>query len=211
LRSQTSVWERGRKEAFFLVPKLRFGNTLTSETPFRVSVNTIHLFRYWKRSFQGHCVPKLQFGNEGGKKHFFLVPKLRFGNTLTSETPFRVSVSAIHLFRYWKRSFHGHCVPKLKFGNEGGNFELAQNYPNPFNPETEIAFSLSEASKVSLKIFNVLGQEVATLLNQSMSLGKHTLKWNATDENGMRVPAGVYFYQLQTGKQIAVKKMILLP
>jgi len=84
-------------------------------------------------------------------------------------------------------------------------YALNQNYPNPFNPSTEISFSLPAAEKVSLRIFNVSGQEVATLVNGKLSAGIHKMKWNA---EGM--PSGVYFYRLVTGSFSEVKKMILL-
>ncbi|NOY06990.1 MAG: T9SS type A sorting domain-containing protein [Chlorobi bacterium] len=70
-------------------------------------------------------------------------------------------------------------------------FELNQNYPNPFNPSTNIAFTLPEASQVSLKVIDVLGREVATLVNGRMSAGSHTVTWNA---DGYQ--SGVYMYRL---------------
>ncbi len=90
-------------------------------------------------------------------------------------------------------------------------FGLEQNYPNPFNPETNITFSLAEDSPVTLKIFNVLGQEVITLLSQDFSRGRHTILWNGRDAHAQKVPAGVYFYQLQTKSKIAVRKLVLIP
>jgi hypothetical protein len=88
-------------------------------------------------------------------------------------------------------------------------FSLSQNYPNPFNPSTKISFSLAANSKVSLKIFNVLGQEVSTLLNGNLSAGNHEINFNANGFN-----AGVYFYKLEaTGIDgtnfSSIKKMIL--
>ncbi|HEX7358558.1 MAG TPA: T9SS type A sorting domain-containing protein, partial [Ignavibacteriaceae bacterium] len=88
-------------------------------------------------------------------------------------------------------------------------FTLAQNYPNPFNPSTTINFSLAVDSKVSLKIFNVLGQEVATLINSQMSAGSQKVSFNASTLN-----SGVYFYRIDADgvdgqKFSSVKKMIL--
>lgn len=85
------------------------------------------------------------------------------------------------------------------------DYALAQNYPNPFNPSTEISFSLPAAQKVALRIFNLAGQEVATLINRKLSAGTHKVTWNA---EGM--PSGVYFYRLEAGKHTEVKKMTLL-
>ena len=89
-------------------------------------------------------------------------------------------------------------------------YSLSQNYPNPFNPSTKITFSLAADSKVSLKVFDVLGQEVASLVNQDLAQGVHTYDFNAAGIN-----SGVYFYQIEaTGvkgtKFIDVKKMILV-
>jgi M6 family metalloprotease-like protein len=90
-------------------------------------------------------------------------------------------------------------------------FCLDQNYPNPFNPETTISFFMDENSQVTFKIFNVLGQEVNVLLNQNLSMGRHTIRWDGRDISGTKVPSGIYFYQLKTAKKEAVKKMILIP
>jgi hypothetical protein len=84
-------------------------------------------------------------------------------------------------------------------------FGLAQNYPNPFNPETNIKFSLPQSSEVTLKIFNALGQEVRTLVNQFMESGSHTINFNASDLN-----SGIYFYKLDAGQFTEVKKMTLI-
>jgi hypothetical protein len=88
--------------------------------------------------------------------------------------------------------------------NTAHNFELKQNFPNPFNPATIISYNLSDKSLVQMKIFNALGQEIVTLVNEEQSLGKHTTKWNASN-----IPSGVYIYRLQTGGLVAVRKMIL--
>ncbi len=85
------------------------------------------------------------------------------------------------------------------------NFELAQNYPNPFNPSTTIRFSLPATGYVTLKVYNLNGQEVATLVSESRSAGWHSVDWNA--EN---VSSGIYFYQLQMGENISIRKLILL-
>lgn len=85
------------------------------------------------------------------------------------------------------------------------NFGLYQNYPNPFNPTTSIKFSLPEASMVTLKVYNTLGEEVASLLNEVMSSGTHSVNYNAVGLN-----SGLYFYRLEAGDFVEVKKMTLL-
>ncbi|MCX6145215.1 MAG: DUF3160 domain-containing protein [Ignavibacteriales bacterium] len=84
------------------------------------------------------------------------------------------------------------------------SFVLEQNYPNPFNPSTVISYSLPKTSIVSLRIFNVLGQEVALLVNERKDAGYYQATWNAA------VPSGIYFYRLQSGEFVETKKMILL-
>jgi len=87
---------------------------------------------------------------------------------------------------------------------------LQQNYPNPFNPETTISFELPKASTANLSIYNVKGQLVKTLLDGNLALGKHSLVWNGTDNNGRSVPSGLYFYRLTTEGKTETKKMMLM-
>jgi len=84
-------------------------------------------------------------------------------------------------------------------------YNLSQNYPNPFNPATTINYEVSEAGFISLKVYNLLGEVVATLVNEDKPVGTYELTWNA--EN---LSSGVYFYRLQAGSFVESKKMILL-
>lgn len=84
-------------------------------------------------------------------------------------------------------------------------YSLSQNYPNPFNPVTMIQFSLPEAQNVSLKVYNVLGETVASLVNTKLTAGSYDIEWNA-----INAPSGVYFYKLEAGNFTETKKMILL-
>lgn len=84
-------------------------------------------------------------------------------------------------------------------------FMLFQNYPNPFNPSTTISFALPSRSFVSLKIFDLLGREVATIVTEEMSAGSYSKQWNATN-----VSSGIYYYRLQAGTYIETKKLVLL-
>ena len=87
---------------------------------------------------------------------------------------------------------------------------LEGNYPNPFNPETTIAFSTKENGNISLDIYNIRGQKVRTLLNETKQAGKHTVVWNGKDDNGKNVASGVFFYRMKSGKFSSTKKMILM-
>lgn len=89
-------------------------------------------------------------------------------------------------------------------------FELLQNYPNPFNPTTTISYSIPKPEKVTLEIFDILGQRVAVLKNENQSPGFYSVKWNGMNQNGEFVATGVYFYRLVAGGFVSVKKMLLL-
>jgi hypothetical protein len=84
-------------------------------------------------------------------------------------------------------------------------YALEQNYPNPFNPSTTISFSLPHAGQANLKVFNMLGQEVATLVNGSLTAGSYQVQFNPAG-----LASGVYFYKLTSGDFSQVKKMTLM-
>lgn len=89
-------------------------------------------------------------------------------------------------------------------------FRLSQNWPNPFNPITEIAYDLPTDCRVSLEIYNVLGEKVATLVDEHQQAGHKTVQWDAGSVDGHEVPSGIYFYKLRAGRDVDIKKMILL-
>lgn len=84
-------------------------------------------------------------------------------------------------------------------------FSLSQNYPNPFNPSTTIKYSLPASGVATIKIFDILGREIKTLVNEQRDAGEHSVTFNAFD-----LPSGIYFYQLRSGTSTATKKMLLL-
>ncbi len=89
-------------------------------------------------------------------------------------------------------------------------FKLEQNYPNPFNPETQISFSLPTAQLVQMNVYNLKGQLVKSLVNSSMSAGKHQIVWDGTDDRGNAISSGVYFYRLIVGGTSRTRKMLLM-
>ena len=89
-------------------------------------------------------------------------------------------------------------------------FYLDQNYPNPFNPETQIQFGLAQAVTVKLEIYNLLGQKVKALADQKLSAGEYTMRWNGTNDAGIRAASGIYFYRLTAGDYVESRKMILI-
>jgi len=89
-------------------------------------------------------------------------------------------------------------------------FALHQNYPNPFNPLTTLRYDLSEQSLVNIIIYDMLGREVKTLVNTTQDAGFKSVSWNATNDYGKPVSAGVYLYQIQAGEFVQTNKMVLL-
>jgi len=93
-------------------------------------------------------------------------------------------------------------VPKI--------FKLNQNYPNPFNPETTIEYELPYQSFILLKIYNMLGQEVRTLVKEHQQAGVKTVIWNGESNTGMQVPSGIYIYRMEADRFVKTQKMILI-
>ncbi|MBI1932092.1 MAG: T9SS type A sorting domain-containing protein [Ignavibacteriales bacterium] len=84
-------------------------------------------------------------------------------------------------------------------------YALNQNFPNPFNPETKISYSIAENSNVTLKVYNILGSEIATLVNKKQNSGNYEVSFNAVN-----ISSGIYFYTLQSGNYTQTKKMVLV-
>jgi hypothetical protein len=104
-------------------------------------------------------------------------------------------------FKYSQEAEVTVSVPKV--------FALNQNYPNPFNPTTEIGYSIEKAGMVSLKVYNMLGQEVATLVNGPQEAGIYTVSFN-TSKGTLGLSSGVYLYRLEAGSFISTKKLVLM-
>ncbi|HLP18592.1 MAG TPA: T9SS type A sorting domain-containing protein [Bacteroidota bacterium] len=102
-------------------------------------------------------------------------------------------------------SLHNITDVAARTGSDISEYALAQNYPNPFNPSTTISFSIPSTSFVSLKIFNQIGEEVATLLTQELPKGSYTRTWNAS-----AFSSGVYYYRLQAGTFMTTKRLVVL-
>jgi hypothetical protein len=85
------------------------------------------------------------------------------------------------------------------------DYSLTQNFPNPFNPSTSIKYSIPKVSQVQIKVFDILGNEIETLVNEEKQNGTYELTWYAKG-----LPSGVYFYQLKAGSYIETRKMVLL-
>lgn len=109
---------------------------------------------------------------------------------------------------FWSSQFGFKTLSTTNVANESDlptTHKLNQNYPNPFNPTTKISFALPQTGFTKLKIFNVIGQLIETLINQNLSAGYHTVEFNAD-----KYPSGIYIYTLQSGNVVLSKKMLLV-
>jgi hypothetical protein len=106
----------------------------------------------------------------------------------------------------WRRTLSDMITGiKYKYSDIPQIFTLQQNFPNPFNPNTTISFSLPSKSYVLLRVYDVLGREVATIISEDISAGNYSRRWNAAN-----ISSGIYFYRLQADSFTETKKMILL-
>ena len=99
----------------------------------------------------------------------------------------------------------------LDFDNKlPSSFELHPNYPNPFNPSTIISYNIPENADVMLSIYDMRGRMIKSLINKNQTAGRYLVEWNATDDYGSNVSAGVYIYQLRSGDKTFSQKMVLM-
>ena len=89
-------------------------------------------------------------------------------------------------------------------------YALRQNYPNPFNPTTTIAYDIPEASHVRISIYNLLGQEVRTLVNSHHEAAYHKVQWNGLTNAGAPVASGMYIYRIEAGEFSAIRKLVIM-
>ncbi len=111
--------------------------------------------------------------------------------------------------------FYPRLVTSVKYKNNLSNkFELYQNYPNPFNPATTIKYSISSlhamSQQIELKIYDILGKEISTLVNKKQNPGNYQVQWDGKNNDGIKVSNGVYLYRLKAGSFVTTKKMIFL-
>jgi hypothetical protein len=118
---------------------------------------------------------------------------------------------------YQDDGFSVRCVNDIPVGidEHGGAehpnaFRLTQNYPNPFNPVTTIQYSLPSRSHVAIEVFNLLGQRVRRLIDETKPAGTYRIEWNGNDDSGNPVSTGVYLYHFRAGDVVQTKKMLLI-
>ena len=156
------------------------------------SKNTLTIFT---GSFSGDAVVLGHYGS-GKIVHWNMAGQYSNDDIWTEP----IKVLLINIIQYLVNAVHverGITIPE--------NFLLDQNYPNPFNPITRVQYAIANNQFVTLKVYDVLGKEVETLVNEEKPVGTYELNWNAAN-----LPSGVYFYRFQAGSFVETKKMILL-
>ncbi len=138
-------------------------------------------------SAEAHSYTYTDRNVQPGQTYYYKLADVDFAGNLRFHGPISVTVDA---------------VPS--------SYSLSQNHPNPFNPETAIHFSLKEAGKVSLRIYNLHGQLVRTLVDEEKLAGSYSVLWNGTSDDGVRLASGMYYYILKANTFEGVKKLILM-
>jgi hypothetical protein len=147
---------------------------------------------------------------------WWIVATMRGSNLFTDGDEFEIIANHIPSSRdLW--TFNPSVLTGVKQAGVPYSFALMQNYPNPFNPSTTIRYELPVTSKVTIAIYNVLGQKVRTLVNEIQNAGPQLQVWNSKNDAGNSVASGIYFYRIQThglsgssAAFTATKKMVLL-
>jgi hypothetical protein len=101
-------------------------------------------------------------------------------------------------------------TPDIMYADPPKRFDLSQNYPNPFNPSTTIRFQVPQTVDVRLKVYDVGGRLVRTLVDEEKKPNVYEVVWDGHDNNGSRVASGVYFYKLEAGSFVKTRKMVIL-
>ncbi len=128
-----------------------------------------------------------------------------------------ITLASDELFITWinEGGLHAQLVDFVSVDNDDNDVsmisnDLMQNYPNPFNPETNISFNVRESGNVKIDIYNIKGQKVKTLINDSYLPGIHDIVWKGKDDNNKQVASGIYLYKMRNGKFSSTRKMILM-
>jgi len=109
-----------------------------------------------------------------------------------------------------ERTLYGDDASSVRLTSIPSYFRLHNAYPNPFNPSVTIPYDLPEVSDTKIAIYNVLGQRVSTVVDQSMQAGHHSIVWNGVSASGQPVSSGVYFVQMEAPGFIKTQKIVML-
>jgi len=170
---------------------LKPGNGVIAELTFRVDDATIEQFDItpFEATNPGHSLALVYNDWSSGKPLVDHVnPQLEGNTVLLTKNP--------------SDSEPGSMVPK--------SYSLGQNFPNPFNPSTTLLYSLKQAGHVQLSIYNILGQNVRTLVDEYQDANTYTKVWDGCDDSGQPVASGIYMYRIKSGDFTDIKKMVLM-
>jgi len=213
IRCTGITWEGSRVSHFALYPQIDndkkivmlgmirdLGDNISDVLPAGSGlIATLHF-----SSERNPCLPELMITSwplSAGKLYFSMVDEK--GSSICSK---QVKEQAIAIPQIGNDD---ESNPVLE-NNKVSDFKLERNFPNPFNPETVIKFNLPEASRVSLNVYNVLGQVVRTLVNEELSAGLHSIIWDGKNAQGSDVSSGVYFCRIKAGDFESTMRMTLL-
>jgi hypothetical protein len=132
---------------------------------------------------------------EVGKNYWYLVETISIDGLSTFYGPTQATVSS---------------AVARDINAQPTEFALKQNYPNPFNPSTQIRYELSSASQVNVTIYDILGSEVRSLVNQYQPAGAYSVSWDGTDNSGQRLESGIFIYEMRAGQHVLYQKMTML-
>lgn len=165
----------------------------------------------------GKLVTSLKFGGSGmffsadeGMNWQEFSDGLPFLNTIDKLIVYHGKIIAATSDGLWQRDTTEIVTSLEDQGSISAGFKLEQNYPNPFNPTTHIRYAIGSRQFVSLKIYDVLGKEITTLVNEEKPAGEYTVEFSASAGDGSRLSSGIYYYQLKTGDFSETRKLILM-
>ena len=201
------------------VPKIRLGQPSDCKATKR-SHNSITIA--WNDGAEGEDGYKIERSLNEGEDDFAIIDSVGVNRGSYTDTA-GLTANTMYFYRIWAFSqigFSKKCalltattpvdVKERESNDMPKSFALYENFPNPFNPPTGINYDLPYQSEIQLKIFDVLGKHVRTLINFRQEAGRHSVIWDGRNEIGQMVPAGVYIYQIHTDRHTESRKLLLL-
>jgi hypothetical protein len=155
----------------------------------------------WTR-VSGHMIPG-QGNSSSAQEYTFNDPNVGWDKTYYYQIH---EISTV--FGDTSKTYYGPLSVTTKAAPKG--FRLSQNYPNPFNPGTQFEYEIREPARVKITVFNLLGKEIVTLVNEQRPAGIYPVKWDGNDASGVQTASGIYFYRIQAGERTDIRKMTKL-
>lgn len=199
------LWAERRKQYLYIWNNTSSGNTVDAVTSATLSSHQIHEVVWNTENYLGEIVP-----NGTYQLKIEMTDKHSQGPIATFEFPIgeesnELTISDETYFNNIELKWSSALTDLSNFEELPTEYELYQNYPNPFNPITHISVSIPESGRYTLKVYNTIGQEVATLLDDQITLGFHIFSFDASE-----LPSGIYFYKFNGLSFNQTKKMLLM-